>query len=193
MACLTFDVRQKMKKIAIIAFSMALEGCLMQTHALKTDVGNYHGDGAIEDISIGSLLFRSAGFRITLPVFQGTAPIDHLYQLGSLPATKEKNLVILFQVPAARYQSLQRGHDQGKGRLRYELLDKSNRIAYQVELNLDDAIWAISRYQVAAYPSSGFYFGYDPGQSYSLHLSYTPGTKPFDDPIAIVIESGGIK
>ena len=173
--------------IITIAFSMLLSACVVKTHALNSAVKHYRGDGIIEDISIGSVLFMSPGFRISFPEFDARRPYSQSYRLSGVPKTGGHKSVIYLRFNIGKDTDIDKSKSATGARFSFSIADESGAEVKSESTYLRDATWG-SMYCASGAIVEPFWedkskllanvFAFDPSKNYTLTVLYIPSESP---------------
>jgi hypothetical protein len=159
-----------MRAHVLLFSAFVLTGCIPM--ALKAK--RYSGDGLLTTCS--NLLMQ--GYAIDFSRHPSDQPFSATYKVSQVPQIGRDPYVYL-RFPS--HHSVV-GLDDTKKRVtasfHVDLSDASGAQTHSLDLPLAEAIWTDAGGAYAAYRlyDSQFYFA--AGQSYSLHVSYTPGAVP---------------
>ena len=155
-----------------------LSGCFLANLDMKRQVRRYSGDGTIENCAT----FSWPGFQIQFPSFDASKAFDASYRLSRVPQlhkfgrTTDAYLFLRF-----RWHEDSENVDELKKHVtaayRFVLLDSTGRILQSAELPFSSSIWGGAElYGVYDLDKSKIHF--QPDASYTLKVSYDPGTNP---------------
>lgn len=176
-------------KRSFLLLALFLTGCVYDTHALRTQVKRYEGDGIISDISVGSPpFFWSPGFQIVLPSFDPSKRCERSYMLNSLPKTKSKNSSIepTFPLP---YQDVDSAKKNATAVLSFTVTDADGVLLKSEEIVFKNAWWSghfgphgdVSLWTQKQKKSPiGMVnsFPFENEKRYTLRIVYEPGNNP---------------
>jgi hypothetical protein len=153
-----------------MATALLLCGCM----PMAVKARRYSGDGQFEVCS--NLLAQ--GYRITFPSFPIDQPYSASYKLAHVPSVGRNPYVYLSFHSDAPPSASDTARPHVTAAVRIAVDDSAGKRVHSLDLALSKAIWRWSQQTFGAYDLDHSTFALDPSASYTLHVSYTPGSTP---------------
>lgn len=188
-----------------VILTVLVAGCVCRTGALRSEVSRFRGDGLIEDTSLALVpFFWGPGFRIVFPGFDPTKPYEHSYQFKGVPKSKRQASMIYVRFSDnGSPRTMEDAKSKITAVLTLAVLDGSGTVLKSQEMKFSDAVWSwegggghsgVFGLWISEGANNGIsnVFGFDPEESYTLRIVYTPGGVPPDTTnVWVTIENGG--